>query len=74
MIKLTEAQKRVMKWLGRGWSARRSHGSAIEINGTRACNIDTIAALVRLGLVQQDSAGMWIGTEQGRKLTADLNL
>lgn len=51
---LTSAQARVMEWLSQGWSARVSHGSAVEVNGERMCNVDTMAALVRLGLVARD--------------------
>lgn len=40
-MKLSPAQQRVMLWLSQGWGARVSHGSAVEINGNRVCNVDT---------------------------------
>jgi hypothetical protein len=41
-MKLSPAQQRVMLWLSQGWGARVSHGSAVEINGKRVCNVDTM--------------------------------
>jgi prefoldin subunit 5 len=41
MGELTETQRRVMTFIGKSWYVRRSHGSAIEMNGKRVCNIDT---------------------------------
>lgn len=65
-IKLTAPQKRVMKWLQGGWSAQKANGSAIHINGKRVCNIDTIMALKRMGLVQEDGSYYFVATDHGR--------
>ncbi|MPQ69244.1 hypothetical protein [Pseudomonas sp. MWU12-2323] len=66
---LTSAQARVMDWLNQGWSARVSNGSAVEVNGKRICNVDTMAALVRFGLVSRDSgSGYWNATDAGKKI------
>lgn len=67
--KLSTAQSRVMLWLSQGWGARVSHGSAVEINGKRVCNVDTMATLTRLGLVERDSSTYWHATEAGKKLS-----
>lgn len=40
--KLSPAQAKVMHWLSQGWGARVSHGTAVEINGERVCNVDTM--------------------------------
>ena len=74
MAKLTAAQKRVMSWLGKGWTGRPAHGSVIEVNGQRICNVDTMMALSRLGLVIKDGNGQWAATEAGKKLTAEAGL
>ena len=67
--KLSNAQQKVMLWLSQGWGARVSHGAAVEINGQRVCNVDTMSSLVRLGLVERETcAPYWIATEEGRKL------
>jgi len=74
MAKLTEAQQRVMSWIGKGWTARRSHGTVIEVNGKRVCNVDTMMALSRMGLAQQEQEGTWAATDSGRNLVAQLGL
>jgi hypothetical protein len=74
MAKLTEAQKRVMSWIGKGWSARRSHGTVIEVNGERICNVDTMMALSRMGLAQQAQEGTCAATDSGKNLVAQLGL
>lgn len=74
MAELTEAQKRVMSWIGKGWTARRSHGTAIEMNGKRVCNVDTMMALYRKGLAQQTQDGTWVATESGKNLVGELGL
>lgn len=38
MTKLTEAQKRVLKWIGHGWTTEPGSGSAVMVNGMRVCN------------------------------------
>lgn len=67
---LTSTQTRVMEWLSQGWSAWVSHGSVVEVNGERMCNVDTMAVLARLGLVSRDSgSGYWDATVAGKKLS-----
>lgn len=70
-IKLTDAQARVMTWMSQGWSARTSHGSAVEINGERVCNVDTLAVLERHGLIKKDKtySNLWEATPEGKKLS-----
>ena len=63
-----------MLWLSQGWTARISHGSAVEINGKRACNVDTMSALARIGLVEQNpDTACWQATEEGKKLSPSYN-
>lgn len=50
-MKLTNAQKRVMMWLGKGWTSEPGAGTSIHVNGSRICNVDTLKALERMGLV-----------------------
>lgn len=79
-LKLSEAQRRVMKWLGHGWTSEPGAGMAIHVNGKRICNVDTMFALQRHGLVEQLSAhgrslvGQWKATESGVALTQSLSL
>lgn len=78
--KLSEAQRRVMKWLGHRWKSEPGAGMAIHVNGKRVCNVDTMHALERLGLVEQltvhgrKAIGEWQATQAGRELTARLCL
>lgn len=74
MHKLTEAQKRVMGWLGKGWRTIPGSGSAVMVNGKRICNTDTMMALYRAGLVSKDDQGCWSATESGKTITAQLGL
>lgn len=74
MQKLTEAQKRVMKWVGHGWSTEPGPGSAVMVNGKRICNVDTMMALRRVGLVTKDALGCWTATADGKTITAHLGL
>lgn len=68
--KLTPVQQAVMRWLSQKWEARVAVGSAVEINGSRVCNLSTMNALARLGLVEQQShAPCWVATAEGRKLS-----
>lgn len=68
--KLSPAQAKVMQWLSQGWGARVSHGAAVEINGERVCNLGTMTALVRMGLVERESQyPCWVATAEGRKLS-----
>ena len=77
---LTDAQRRVMKWLGYGWESVPGAGMAIHVNGKRICNVDTLYALERMGLVEQKAlagrklVGEWKATEAGRQLTGQLCL
>ncbi|EMG2117391.1 hypothetical protein IPC1147_32895 [Pseudomonas aeruginosa] len=69
-MKLSPAQQRVMLWLSQGWGARVSHGAAVEVNGERICNIDTMMTLTRLGLVERETRKpYWVATAEGRKLS-----
>lgn len=78
--KLTDAQRRVMKWLGYGWESEPGAGMAIHVNGQRICNVDTLSALERMGLVEQKVlagrklVGEWKATEAGRQLAGRLCL
>ena len=78
--KLTEAQRRVLKWLGKGWTSEPGSGMAIHVNGKRICNVDTMYALQRHGLVEQRCegglklVGQWKATEAGAALTRRLCL
>lgn len=72
--KLSAAQQRVMKWLGYGWQAQPGAGASIMVNGQRVCNVDTMTALKRAGLVEQDDQRCWKATDEGRSLTARLCL
>ncbi|SEJ57869.1 hypothetical protein SAMN04244572_04940 [Azotobacter beijerinckii] len=68
--KLSPAQQKVMHWLSQGWGARVSSGTAVEINGERICNVDTMTVLVRLGLAERESRPpYWMATAEGRKLS-----
>lgn len=70
-LKLTDAQSRVMTWMSQGWSARVAYGSAVEINGSRICNVDTLSALARMGLIKRDEThhNLWEATLEGKKLS-----
>ena len=79
-LKLTEAQRRVLKLLGYGWQSQPGAGMAIHVNGKRVCNADTMFALQRHGLVEQLTdrglklVGQWQATEAGKALTRKLCL
>lgn len=78
--KLSAAQRCVMKWLGKKWETAPGAGTAILVNGKRLCNVDTVHALERLGLVEQieldgrKAVGRWRATLAGRALTQRLGL
>lgn len=78
--KLTDAQHRAMKWLGYGWKSEPGAGMAIHVNGKRICNVDTMFALQRQGLVEQISdrgqklVGQWQATVAGAALIRRLCL
>lgn len=66
-LKLTAPQRKVLKWLQGGWEAQKANGSAIHINGKRICNIDTITALKRAGLVEERGDYYFAITSAGRE-------
>jgi len=72
--KLTQAQMRVMKWLGKGWEAQPGAGSSLLVNGQRICNTDTMMALYRQGLAAQDDKRCWRATESGKTIARELEL
>lgn len=80
--KLSEAQRRVMKWLGYGWTTEPGAGSSILANGQRICNVDTLMSLQRMGLVEQlegagpngKLVGQWKATKEGCAVTIQLGL
>ncbi len=66
--RLSAVQAKVMTYLSQRWSARVAHGSAVHINGARVCNVDTMSALERLGLVERaPGTGEWTATPAGRR-------
>lgn len=68
--KLSPVQQKVMLWLSQGWSARIAYGAAVEVNSERLCNLDTMTALERHGLVERDRhTRHWKATDEGRKLS-----
>ena len=78
--KLSDAQRRVMKWLGCGWESVPGAGMSIHVNDKRVCNCDTLFALERMGLVEQKTlggrrlVGQWRATEAGRALAGKMCL
>jgi len=48
-----------MKWIEGGWALRVEYGAAVFVNGSRVCNIDTMTALIKKGLVQRDRDGLY---------------
>lgn len=40
-----------MRWLNGGWKAHVACGASVHINGHRVCNLDTMEALIKKGLV-----------------------
>lgn len=67
---LSPAQQKAMLWLSQGWSARNAYGAAVEINGERVCNLSTMRALERAGLIENERhTGHWVATAEGRKLS-----
>jgi hypothetical protein len=73
-MRLSQTQLKVMRWVGKGWSALPGAGSAVMVNGRRVCNVDTMHALERHGLVQQDDARCWAATDQGKEFARSLGL
>lgn len=79
-MKLTSAQERVMAWLGKGWTSEPGGGTSIHVNGSRICNVDTLKALERLGLVEQRArdgrklVGQWQATQAGKDRMRDRQL
>lgn len=73
-MKLSDAQKRVLKLLGHGWQTQPGAGSSILVNGQRVCNIDTMMTLFRLGLAENDADGCWSVTATGKTAALELVL
>lgn len=73
-MKLSAAQKRVLKWIGHGWKSNPGAGSSVLINGQRICNSDTMMALDRQGLASKDDDGCWSATPSGKTITTQLGL
>lgn len=70
---LSPAQERVMEWLCGGWTAEVAAGSSVHINGSRVCNLDTMEALIRRGLVVRSDrwtfkAATPCGSEHGEEI------
>lgn len=69
-----------MKWLGYGWESEPGAGMSIHVNGTHICNVDTLHALERLGLVEQlvirghKAIGKWKATKASQELAGRLCL
>ncbi|MHB1371954.1 MAG: hypothetical protein ACYCW7_17400 [Pseudomonadaceae bacterium] len=72
--RLSQTQLKVMKWLGNGWSALPGSGSAVMVNGRRICNVDTMQALERQGLVTKDEDRRWDATDHGKEFAKALGL
>ena len=72
--KLSETQRKVLKWLGHGWAGQPGVGSAIMVNGKRICNVDTMMSLQRAGYVEEDSQRCWKATSSGKIFTQQLSL
>ena len=77
-IRITGAQRRVLRGLGGGVTSEPGAGCSIHINGVRVCNVDTLFALQRRGLVEQvvrgglKQVGQWRATEAGVALARQL--
>lgn len=54
---LSPVQRRVMDLLHHGWITQPGDGASIYINGKRVCNVDTMMALQRKGLVERVDGG-----------------
>lgn len=71
-MKLSKVQKSVMAMLGHGWTTGPGAGMSIMINGKRMCNVDTLNALEKHGLVKQMTTphgmklvGQWKASDAG---------
>lgn len=62
---LTPAQRTVMQLLSQRRQAEVTLTGAVHIDGQRACNIDTMLALQRRGLVRKCDQWRWCATELG---------
>lgn len=77
--KLSQAQKGVLKWLGKNWRAVPRSGDVWIINGGNSrqgldCRSKTLEALEERGLTEKDQYGAWVATEAGKRLTRELGL
>ncbi len=70
--KLSDAQRRVLLWIGHGWRTEPGGGAAVMVNGKRICNLDTMTALRNAGLVLRDEHGCWYATAAGKDLAKRL--
>lgn len=68
VTKLSEAQLRVMAWIGNGWTTEPGPGGAVMVNGKRLCYTDTMMALYHAGLAIKDDRGCWAATESGKSI------
>ncbi len=74
MPKLSDAQRKVMKWLGYGWEAQPGAGTTLIVNGKTICNLSTMTALERAGYVESDAQKCWRATTSGKSVTGLLCL
>ncbi len=72
VLQLSEVQKKILKYLESGRIALPGNGASITVNAKRVCNIDTMMALSRLGLVQKDAQGCWSATSCGKTVAKQL--
>lgn len=64
--KLTKPQRAAMIWLSRGWKAYVAYGNRVEVNGKPVCTVETMAALVKAGLVEREGIAAWTATAAGK--------
>ena len=72
--KLSEAQRRVLSWIGKGWRTEPGPGNSIMVNGKRTCGTDTMMSLYRLGFAQKVDLNCWAATPGGVAETKRLGL
>ncbi|MYM92644.1 hypothetical protein [Duganella vulcania] len=73
-MELTDAQRRVLQWIGNGWTTEPGGGARVLVNGKRICNTDTMMALARAGLAVKDDRGCWSATGKGKSVAGQLSL
>jgi hypothetical protein len=62
--KLSAAQQRVWNLMKDGAQAEQMVGYSVHINGKRVCNLDTLVALERVGLIEREEIWTWKAKEQ----------